>query len=84
MFELRTLGSRTGGLMCEPGWFPCQSEDVCVERRFICDDHYDCLDHSDEWNCSKCGEKDEDEDEEGGGVHHRRGIMFFSSSVCSR
>ncbi|XP_045102397.1 relaxin receptor 1-like [Portunus trituberculatus] len=39
-------------MVCEPGWFPCQSEEVCVERRFICDDHFDCVDHSDEWNCT--------------------------------
>ncbi|KAK3850360.1 hypothetical protein Pcinc_042934 [Petrolisthes cinctipes] len=45
-------GGVGGVLECEVGWFPCQTEDKCVERRFICDQHPDCLDHSDEWNCT--------------------------------
>ncbi|KAK3857072.1 hypothetical protein Pcinc_036655 [Petrolisthes cinctipes] len=49
---LGTVGGVGGVLECEVGWFPCQTEDKCVERRFICDQHPDCLDHSDEWNCT--------------------------------
>ncbi|XP_042227163.1 relaxin receptor 1-like [Homarus americanus] len=45
-------GSGEGGIVCEPGWFPCDTEVKCVERRFICDRYYDCPDRSDEWNCT--------------------------------
>ncbi|XP_063598613.1 uncharacterized protein LOC134775083 [Penaeus indicus] len=37
---------------CALGWFPCVSVSRCVERRFICDGFADCVDSSDEWNCT--------------------------------
>ncbi|XP_045618934.1 relaxin receptor 1 [Procambarus clarkii] len=50
MLFLTTL--RGGSSLCQPGWFPCDSDNLCVERRFICDRYYDCPDRSDEWNCT--------------------------------
>ncbi|XP_071551817.1 uncharacterized protein [Panulirus ornatus] len=46
------VSARGKGIACEPGWFPCDSDDRCVERRFICDRYFDCLDRSDERNCT--------------------------------
>ncbi|XP_054714728.1 relaxin receptor 1-like [Uloborus diversus] len=36
---------------CPTGYFPCNSSEVCVDRRVNCDGRFDCPDQSDEWAC---------------------------------
>ncbi|XP_054719346.1 slit homolog 2 protein-like [Uloborus diversus] len=37
---------------CRPGWFACNSSNICVEQKFICNNNPDCDDGSDEWDCN--------------------------------
>ena len=35
------------------GEFRCEAEGACIPQTWLCDDHHDCLDGSDEMSCSK-------------------------------
>ena len=38
---------------CSAGEFRCEAEGACIPETWICDDHPDCLDGSDELSCSE-------------------------------
>ena len=62
---------------CQKEEFKCKSRQDCVPTRWVCDGNKDCSDGSDEFNCGKEEEYDEDDC-----VANEDTIKCLSSGKC--
>ena len=49
-----TDGADESSCPCKEDEFACKTGGMCIKKEFRCDSDSDCIDHSDEKDCSEC------------------------------